>query len=71
MTSRLELVACLRLIIPTPISMATLFPKGQIVIGQVGKYKVVKHLQNTVWLARYWLLYVFMTRRHSSHRTPY
>lgn len=59
-----------RLIIPSPVPMATLFHKGQMVIGQVGKYKIVKHLQNTVWLARYWLLYVFMmeailTRNHA------
>ncbi|KAI7784200.1 serine/threonine protein kinase [Diaporthe eres] len=32
--------------------MATLFHTEQVLIGQVGKYKIVKQLQKAVWLAR-------------------
>lgn len=38
---------------PTFPSMATLFHTEQVLIGQIGKYKIVKQLQKAVWLARY------------------
>lgn len=33
--------------------MEALFHTEQVLIGQVGKYKIVKQLQKAVWLARY------------------
>jgi hypothetical protein len=32
--------------------MATLFHTGQVLVGQIGKYKIVKQLKKAVWLAR-------------------
>lgn len=51
--------------------MAALFHTEQVLIGQVGRYKIVKQLQKAVWLARYRLFFPFHHDREHIIRTPY
>lgn len=36
-----------------PFFMAAFFQTGQVLIGQISKYRIVNQLQKAVWLARY------------------